>query len=55
MIDNKYIQQVVNDFNSFAKKSDVILANRFEPILEDVKDMFNKSFLKFILKHVDIL
>ena len=30
--------KVVNDFNSFAKKSDVILANRFEPILEDVKD-----------------
>ena len=30
--------KVVNDFNSFAKTSDVILANRFEPILEDVKD-----------------
>ena len=30
--------KVVNDFNSFAKESDVILANRFEPILEDVKD-----------------
>lgn len=30
--------KVVNDFNSFAKKSDVILANRFEPILDDVKD-----------------
>ena len=30
--------KVVNAFNSFAKKSDVILANRFEPILEDVKD-----------------
>ena len=27
-----------NGLNSFAKKSDVILANRFEPILEDVKD-----------------
>ena len=30
--------KVVNDFKSFAKESDVILANRFEPILEDVKD-----------------
>lgn len=30
--------KVVNDFKTFAKKSDVILANRFEPILEDVKD-----------------
>ena len=30
--------KVINDFNSFAKESDVILANRFEPILHDVKD-----------------
>ena len=30
--------KVVNDFNVFANKSDVILANRFEPMLEDVKD-----------------
>ena len=30
--------KVVNDFNSFAKESDVILANRFESILESVKD-----------------
>ena len=30
--------KVLNDFNSFANKSDVILANRFEPMLEDVKD-----------------
>ena len=30
--------KVVNDFNSFAEESDVILANRFEPILHDVKD-----------------
>ncbi len=30
--------KVVNDFREFSKDSDVILANRFESILEDVKD-----------------
>ncbi|MBR3255376.1 MAG: nucleotide sugar dehydrogenase [Clostridia bacterium] len=30
--------KVVNDFDAFAKKSDVILANRFEEILKSVKD-----------------
>jgi len=30
--------KIVNDFETFAKQSDVILANRFEPILENVKE-----------------
>ena len=30
--------KVVNDFESFVKKSDVILANRLEQKLESVKD-----------------
>ena len=30
--------KVVNDFEKFAKQSDVIIANRFEEILESVKE-----------------
>ncbi|MBR3002600.1 MAG: nucleotide sugar dehydrogenase [Clostridia bacterium] len=30
--------KIVNDFKEFSEESDVILANRFETILEDVKD-----------------
>ena len=30
--------KIVNDFNSFAKKSDVILANRLDSLLNKVKD-----------------
>jgi len=36
--DNFYNSKVVNDFDKFKKISDVIVANRFESILEDVKD-----------------
>lgn len=30
--------KIISDFEEFAKKSDVILANRFEDALKDVKD-----------------
>lgn len=30
--------KVINDFDEFSKKSDVILANRFESTLDGVKD-----------------
>ena len=30
--------KVINDFNEFAKNSDMILANRFDPALQDFKD-----------------
>jgi len=36
--DNFYNSKVINDFDKFKEISDVIVANRFESILEDVKD-----------------
>ena len=30
--------KIVNDFDKFAKKADVILANRIEPLLESVRE-----------------
>lgn len=41
--------KVMNDFNRFARKSDVIIANRFDNMLEEVKnkvytrDLFSKD------------
>ena len=42
-------RKVINDFNRFARKSDVIIANRYDNKLEEVKnkvytrDLFSKD------------